>query len=123
MASTQDIVNTTLGGAAILAGVGYALGQFFSSRKKGTSDSLATALDEIAIQKERSQRLAEVATLKTAELSEKQQEIAILKNLISTGSEKNLSDALEAAVSDCMKTMHTEHEKTRELIELLRSGR
>lgn len=49
----------------VLGGLGYAAGVFLSSRRRGVSDALSTALDEVAAMRLRADRLAEeVANLR-----------------------------------------------------------
>lgn len=43
----------------VLSGVGYSLGVFLSSRRKGVADSLETALNEVTAMRLRADRLAE----------------------------------------------------------------
>src|SRR4030065_486848 len=60
-------VSFILAAGLILGGIGYALGTFSTSRRKGVGESLRTALDEVEAMKLRADRLEnEVADLRKA---------------------------------------------------------
>ena len=52
-----SIADTILVFAVILGGIGYAAGQFFSQRRRGQSDALSVALQEVEAVRNRASRL------------------------------------------------------------------
>lgn len=122
---TQVWVNTALGAGALLGGVGYALGQFVSSRRKGLGDSLKTALDEIEVERVARERLARLAVEKADELAATKLENSTLRSALSTQGGKELAgaiiDHLTASTAELKKFIHEEHERC--LAELTRMER
>lgn len=66
----------------ILAGIGYAVGQFWSQRRRGQSDALQVALDEIqALQVRADRQSREISELR-ARVAELSAENVTLRSLI-----------------------------------------
>lgn len=103
---------------AILGGMGYATGQFLSSRRKGVADALSTALDEVAAMRLRGDRLhEEMAAMKAkydaemgalrARLTALEQENHTLRETLRSGG------ALAPEFRDTMfELLHQHEEKT-----------
>lgn len=102
----------------ILGGVGYAAGQFFSSRRRAVSDSLKTALDEVEANKLRAGRLAEVAAEKSSELAEVKLENQSLRSILVSGGavSQDIVAAIDRSLEETKVFVHAEHEKTRAAI-------
>lgn len=113
-------LSLTLGAGAILGGVGYALGQFISARRKGVADSLATALDEIRIARDRIARLEAEMHHQAEETAALRAENAILRGLVSGAAP--ILEAIEKARTEMEELIRAEHEKTRVLIETIMGG-
>lgn len=126
LAATGDWLSYALGAGALVGGIGYAAGQFVSSRRRALGDSLDTAIAEVHAYKGKTDRLE----FEIAEMQEKihrlEEENIILKNAIATGDHlapriaEAISQQAEAAVrklmSDIQDVANREHAKTRALI-------
>jgi hypothetical protein len=114
-----------LGAGALLGGIGYAAGQFVSSRRRALSDSLNTALNELTAMKTRADRLDEEVQVLRAEVEQLRQANALLRQAIATGD--HIAPAIEAAfkniVTDVANVASKEHAETRKLIRELVEGR
>lgn len=113
-----DALSLVLGAGAILGGIGYAVGQFLSSRRKGVSDSLATALNEIAALNTRATRLESLLSDQAAELAAVKQENALLRTLV-TGGEPVIAE-IDKRAHELKEFARAEHEKTRAAIMAIR---
>jgi len=120
-ATTQDWVNTALGAGALMGGVGYAIGQFFSSRRRGLSETLKTALDEIEAEKLAKERAAKTAMEKADELAATKLEVSALRNALTQGGGEALTaeiiKAIGASTREIKALLREEHAKLRELLE------
>lgn len=117
-ASMFSIVLST---GAVLGGIGYAVGQFISARRKGIADSLGTALDEIEVIKARAARLETELFKQAQEMGELKGENATLRSVLGGGSA--VIEALTSAKRELEVYIVAEHEKTRALIERIRGER
>lgn len=120
LAATQEWLSSLLGAGVMFGGIGYAVGQFFSQRRKSISDSLSTALDEVAAVSLRADRLEEEMHKQATEMAGLRQENGILRGLV-TGNAP-LLEALSSAKGELEALLRTEHEKTRTLIESIKAG-
>lgn len=78
----QPLLNTIVLVGVIIAGLGYALGQFWAQRRRGTADALQVALDEIsALQVRADRQQREIADLRVR-VGELTQENQTLRSLI-----------------------------------------
>lgn len=109
----------------MLGGIGYAIGQFFSSRRKGISDSLRTALDEVAAEKLARERLAVLAQEKATDLATAKAEVVTLRNALSSGAKAapEIIKAINDSMQLVMKVVREEQEKTRAAIATLKETR
>lgn len=123
--SPVDILSYALGFGALVGGIGYAVGQYFSSRRRGVSDSLKTALDEVEVGKVRGDRLSILLAEKTDELSQAKMENHTLRTTLTSGAAvaPAILEALNAALTDAKKFAHDEHERTRKAIQEALNGR
>ena len=78
----QGTLNVILIVGVIVAGIGYAAGQFLTQRRKGASDALGVALDEIAALTVRADRLAADVRDLSAQLTAVRAENQTLRGLI-----------------------------------------
>lgn len=110
-----ELLSVLLTAGAVTGGVGYAIGQFFSSRRKGVQDSLKTALDEVDVAKVRADRLAILASEKADELAAVRMENQTLKDVLTSGSTvaPEIVRGIENALARGMALVQAEHEKTR----------
>lgn len=113
-----DTLNTIIGAGAILGGIGYAVGQFLSSRRKGVADSLATALNEITALNQRADRLEEQLTDQSAEVTNLKQENMLLRSLVTGG--QPILDEIDRRAEELKEFARAEHEKTRQVIAQIR---
>lgn len=102
---------------AILGGIGYAIGQLFSSRRKGISDSLETAISEISILRGKDERRElEMHDLR-GELVKMRAENQILKDLLVGGApfinalEQSVQEAVGKHTALILEAIHNEFEK------------
>jgi archaellum component FlaC len=116
--STPDILNLVLGVGVVLGGIGYAVGQFFSARRKGVSDSLATALNEISALNSRAERLEKLAASQASEMANLKSENALLRNLVTGG--QPVIDEVDKRAAELKEFARKEHEKTRAAIAAIR---
>lgn len=102
----------------IVAGVSYAVAQFFSGRRKGLAEALVTQGEELKISVARCKRLEEELFKQTQTLAECKAEAVTMRSLLVGG--RDLSDNVEQIAKDAVKTLERfareEHEKTRALI-------
>ena len=70
--AVDGLLNYVLIAGVILAGIGYAFGQFWSARRRGVDDSLDVAMHEIEALRVRDDR-------RRRELDELRQEVAMLR--------------------------------------------
>lgn len=112
-------INTAIGIGVLLGGVGYAVGQFYGSRSKGQSDALDTALNEIAAEKIAKERLALIATEKTADLGAARAEVVTLRAVLASGATAapEIIEKIDQALAACTRVMIAEQEKTRKVIQ------
>lgn len=114
-ASAGDIINFAIAVGALLGGIGYAVGQLLSSRKKGQSEALRIAVEEVEAIKIRADRLEkELASVQT-EIQELRKENAILRSVIS--SRGDLETKLVQAIEDSVDR------QTKRLVNVLREGK
>lgn len=111
----NDIISAALGVGALFGGIGYAVGQFLSSRRRGVADSLATALDEVKAISLRADRFEDELHRQAQDMAELRAENVTLRSLL-TGGEPILR-ALEKAKAEVEAFATAEHDKTRALIE------
>ena len=78
----QGTLNVILIVGVIVAGIGYAAGQFLTQRRKGAADALGVALDEIAALTVRADRLAADVRDLSAQLTAVRAENQTLRGLI-----------------------------------------
>lgn len=98
-----------------LGGIGYGIGQFFSSRRKGVGDSLRLAIDEVEVAKQRADRLAIIASEKADEMAALRLENQTLKDVMTSGSvvAPEIVKGIETALARGLALVKEEHEKTR----------
>lgn len=118
LAAAGDILSWALGAGALVGGLGYAAGQFVSSRRRALSDSLSTALNEVTAYQNKTNRLeSELSEVKT-EMQQLRNANQVLQQSIASG--VHIAPAIEAAMSAIRVELATiaerEHEKTRALI-------
>lgn len=110
-----DSINFAVAVGALLAGIGYAAGQLLSSKKKGQSDALGIALEEVEAIKIRADRLEkELDEVKDA-MQDLRKENEVLRSVIS--SRNDLDGKLVQAIEDSVE------KQTRRLVNVLREGK
>lgn len=112
--TAAEIASGALAFGAVLGGVGYAVGQFFSSRRKGLADTLATSLSEIDLLSRVVHRLEAEMHIQATELGALKAENATLRSAVGGG--EPVIRRMEQAKAEIEAFAHAEHEKTRELI-------
>jgi hypothetical protein len=107
-----DALETILAAGAVVGGVAYALGQWVSARKRGASDALRIALEEVDAIKLRTDRLEKELHATQAELHEVRKENVTLRGLLVERQEydEKFADRLEAMLA----------KQTRRLVDVLR---
>ena len=113
----KDWLTYMLGAGAALGGIGYALGQFVSSRRKGISDSLDIALQEVEAIKLRALRYEEELKELRAELDTMRTENKTLRDLLVGGApfvntlETSIKEAVGHHTAVVIEAIRTEFEK------------
>ena len=110
----NDLLNTFLAAGALLGGIAYAIGQLVSSRKRGQSDAMAIAIQEVEAIKLRSDRLEKELVSLQAEMHALRTENATLRELIVTRGD--LDEKLVASIEDAVQ------KQTRRLVSVMREG-
>lgn len=112
--------SASLSAAVLIAGISYALGQFFAGRRKGLAEALETALNEVRAVQLRADRLEDEMHRMAQEMAEVKQENVVLRGVVTGG--KPVVDAIDKAKADLAKLTEAEHEKTRRAIEAIREN-
>lgn len=111
-------LDTVLAVGFIVAGVSYAVAQFFSGRRKGLSEAMTTLGEELKISNAKCSRLEEELFKQTQTLAECKAEAITMRSLLVGG--RDMTDNVEQIARDAVKTLEKfsrdEHEKTRRLI-------
>jgi len=107
--------DTVLTIGIIVGGIAYAIGQIITSRRKGQSDALSIALQEVEAIRIKADRLDRELVAVQAEVHALQKENATLRDLISTRSDLDarLISKLEEALD----------KQTKRLVTVMREGR
>jgi hypothetical protein len=115
----EAAVSIIIGVGTVLGGVGYAVGQFMSSRRKGLQESLAVAVSEITVLNGKLQRMETEMHRQADEVALLKAENVTLRSVISgNGGFEQMIDEKKAELEAFARN---EHEKTRALIrEILR---
>jgi hypothetical protein len=85
----MDTLTIVIGVGTVLGGMGYAAGQFISSRRRGLQDSLTIALAEITLLNGKLTRLEAEMGRMSADLEKLQTENKILRSVITKAVEEN----------------------------------
>jgi hypothetical protein len=94
----ETLLSRIFAAAMIIGGIGYAVGQFFSQRAKGSSDALSVAMGEIAALQVRADRQGtELADLGT-EVLKLRTENESLRSLLTGGT--FLAEQIRVLVAD-----------------------
>jgi cell shape-determining protein MreC len=107
----QLILNVGL----IVGGIAYAVGQVISSRKRGQSDALALALQEIEVIRGKADRMDKELTVLQAQVHSLEKENATLRQLLVT--RNDLDEKLITRVTEAFE------KQTRRLVDVLREGK
>lgn len=115
-ADPVESIAVALSAVVALGGVGYGVGSFFTSRRRGVADSLKTALDEVAVAQMKADRLAILASEKADELAAARMENQTLKDVLTSGSTvaPEIVKGIESALERGLALVKSEHEKTRQ---------
>lgn len=115
LATAQDTLNGFFGIGAAVGGIGYMLGQFFSSRKKGTGESLNIALNEVAAVKTKADRLEKDVVALQGQVHALEKENITLREVLATRDQLDgrLIQRVEQALAD----------QTQKLIAVMREAR
>jgi nanoRNase/pAp phosphatase (c-di-AMP/oligoRNAs hydrolase) len=112
--------SAALTAAVLFAGITYATGQFLAGRRKGVTEALETALNEVRAITIRADRLEDEMHRMATEMAEVKQENVILRGLVTGG--QPAVDAIDRAKAELTKITELEHEKTRRAIEAIREN-
>ena len=85
MTEPSGLLNTLLIIGVILGGIGYAVGQFASQRRKGQSDALQVALSEIDALRVRAERQQDELTKLREDVARLHAENVTLREVLSGG--------------------------------------
>lgn len=81
----DSALNIVLVLGVVLGGIGYAMGQFLSQRRKGAGEALSVALQEVSALKIRADRLAYELEQVRTDMRKLHAENQTLRNLLSGG--------------------------------------
>ncbi len=84
----MEVTSIIIGVGTVLGGLGYAAGQFVSSRRKGLQDSLTIALAEITLLNGKLSRLESEMARMGVDLSRLQAENVTLRSVITKAVEE-----------------------------------
>lgn len=119
--SSAEFISLAIGTATVLGGIGYAIGQFISARRKGLAESLQTAVAEIAVLNGVVTRLEQELHRQADELARVKAENTTLRSVV-TGVTPSVISLIEEKAAEMREFARSEHEKTRRLIKEVRNG-
>lgn len=108
-------LNTIVYVGVIVGGIAYAFGQIISSRKKGTSDSLGVALQELEVIRGRADRFEKELIAVQAQVHSLEKENNTLRELLI--SRNDLDSKLISKLEEALG------KQTRRLVDVIREGR
>lgn len=111
----SEIMNSALAVGAILGGVAYALGQWMSARKRGSSDALRIAVEEVNAIKIRVERIEKENIDLHIELASLKKENKLLRDLLT------VQDAAQQRVMHKLEDLF--NKQTRRLVDVMREGK